>query len=109
MGTPLPESSLNRIFVFNYLEACGRTPNVIHLSWPIDLNLPQEIVHDYYKNYFKIFRKSEPQVEKAIQNELQEYAVDGRYRSSGRMEIAITWWRSPNIFYNERQCSDYFF
>lgn len=78
---------------FNYLLTTGRSPNVMHLSWPITVNLSMDTVIDYYRNYFAIFGKSPHSVDEAIRIEMADYVQDNRCLFCGKMEVALIWWQ----------------
>ncbi len=96
MDKPLPHGGRHLTCAFNYLMACGRSPNLIHLSWPVEIDLPLETVANYYRNYFQIFGKSTQEVEEAMKTELSEYLKNGFYLLSGHMDVAVIWWSSQN-------------
>ena len=96
MDDSLPRTGRHLSCAFNYLLASGRSPNLMHLSWLIDVNLPMDTVFSYYRNYFAIFGKNQQAVDDAIRIEMAEYIQDDSYRSSGKMEVALIWWQ-PSI------------
>ena len=97
MDAPLPGTGRHLSCAFNYLLASGRSPNLMHLSWLIDVNLPMDTVFDYYRNYFAIFGKDHRDVDDAIRIELDELIQDDCCRSSGKMEVALIWWHQERF------------
>jgi SAM-dependent methyltransferase len=93
MDDSLPWTGSHLSCAFNYLLTSGRSPNVLHLSWPIDVNLPMDTVIRYYRNYFAIFGRDHQAVDEAIRIEMAEYLPDNRYQSFGKMEVALIWWQ----------------
>ncbi len=96
MNDPLPRTGRHLSCAFNYLLTSGRSPNLMHLCWPINVNLPMDTVIDYYRHYFAIFGIDHQAVDEAIQIEMAEYIRENRCQSSGKMEVALIWWQ-PQI------------
>ncbi|MBI5589997.1 MAG: methyltransferase domain-containing protein [Deltaproteobacteria bacterium] len=96
MDESMPQTGRHLSCAFNYLLTSGRSPNLMHLSWPINVNLPMDTVIDYYRHYFEIFGRDHQAVDEAIHIEMAEYVQDNCYRSSGEMDVALIWWQ-PQI------------
>lgn len=97
MDASLPWTGSHLSCAFNYLLTCGRFPNLLHLSWPIDVNLSMDTITDFYRSYFAIFGIDHQAVDEAIRIEMAEYLPDGRYQSFGEMELALIWWQQERF------------
>lgn len=92
MDDALPQSGRHLSCALNYLLTSGRSPNLMHLSWPFHVNLSMDTIGNYFRSYFAIFGRDHQSVNDAIQIEMAEYVQNGTYQSTGEMQIALIWW-----------------
>lgn len=95
MGSPLKAGGFQIPFLFNYLMAWGRKPNIRHLSWPVSFSMPLEDVFRFYKSYFNIFDRNDAVTENIIRTVLESLSQHGKVESSGHVMIAVIWWEKP--------------
>jgi SAM-dependent methyltransferase len=92
MDQPLPDISFQMPCALGYLLASGRRPDLKHLSWRADLNLPKEHASHFYENYFALFGKTGPEVRQHIDTVLKTYAAAGRVKLAGEASATLITW-----------------
>ncbi len=94
MDEPLPKGDFNLTCAENYLRATGRRPTVSKLCLPALLDIPEDRAETYFREYFGIFGKTGPQVQKEISETLAPHCLEGSLRISGECHLALLWWSS---------------
>lgn len=92
MGRSVPGRGSALRFLLNYLLATGRSPSLLHLSWPGRLDLPVSRVVRFYTLYFQLLGRSGAAVQRAIRAVLAPYVREGRVRCRGVARAAFLWW-----------------
>lgn len=94
VGKPPPDRRHSRQCAYNYLEASGRKPNIRHLSWTAALDLGLDDLVRFYSSYFAIFGKDGGRADTSIAEHLARYAVRGRVRKTGTVQVTVIWWKN---------------
>jgi SAM-dependent methyltransferase len=92
MAEPMPRSAKYLICAVNYLMVSGRSPNLVHMSVPVE-RLPSVTgIRQFYRSYFSLFGVGKSEIEAALDAELAGYSEKQQAVSGIRNHVAVLWW-----------------
>ncbi|MCA1906225.1 MAG: methyltransferase domain-containing protein [Desulfarculus sp.] len=96
LEVPYHDGGFHLACALGWLNASGRMPNLRHLAWDSVFDHPLETVFSFYRDYFAIFGKRGPVVERQIRAALEPWRVGERVRAQGGTSLALVWWDAPD-------------
>lgn len=96
LDEPYPRGGFHLACALGWLMASGRRPDLTHLAWRSSLDLPLETMAGFYVDYFAIFGRRGPEVERAVREGLEQCRDGDRVRAEGEVGVSVIWWDAPN-------------
>lgn len=96
LDEPYPKGGFHLTCAMGWLMASGRRPNLSQLAWRSRLELPLETVAGFYVNYFAIFGRKGPEVERAVREGLEKWRQGDCIRAGGEVGLSVLWWEAEN-------------
>jgi SAM-dependent methyltransferase len=92
MSEPLPEAGHMLPIVVGTLEAVGRRPAQVCVSWPARLDVDVANARAFFESYFAVLGCAGDRAREAIEEVLGQHLRDGRVRCTGRIDLVVLWW-----------------